>query len=92
MSGDGAPFALGEFAGGEEPDDDFATVPKVRFFDGAAGDVSAGLVGTGGLAGDVFDREGKGGGEVVDEASIGGEHGAAGAEDLAVAVADDEDG
>ena len=92
MSGDGAPFALGEFAGGEEPDDDFAAAPEIGFFDGAAGDVSAGLIGTGGLAGYVFDREGEGGGEVVDEASIGGEHGAAGAEDLAVAVADDEDG
>ncbi len=83
---------MGEFAGGEEPDDDFATAPEIGFFDGAAGDVSAGLIGTGGLAGDVFDREGKGGCEVIYEASIGGEHGAAGAEDLAVAVADDEDG
>ena len=91
MSGNGAPFALGEFAGCEEPDDDFATVPEVRFFDGATGDVSAGLVGARGLAGDIFDGEGKGGGEVVDEAGIGGKHGAAGAEDLTMAVADDED-
>jgi hypothetical protein len=44
------------------------------------------------LAGDIFDGEGEGGSEVIDEAGIGGKHGAAGAEDLTMAVADDEDG